>query len=311
MECQADQGSMATLSVDEGDWGPFSISPLHETGPAHTVLVFSSGWLPTRPQVTAWKACCLPVQFSSTLACCCSCSCLSRLYWNCSCCILRHAALSRSSPQRSTAGWLGHSREHCHQDKLETPSRSWFESQKSNSRLFLSCCLCSLKFWTFLASRRVRSASSSSIWATQIATVPGWYLGWWIGYGEGPTGETAYSAQPLLLKGPSGLSYHTPRLQAAPRAELPCLSPLRSLLFPLAGLQPWAFYHKLPSCLLPYSFLKFSSSTWLFRASRSTWSQRNRLNHVGAQQGLECSNTDCSEFICLKNPPIGSTVSTG
>lgn len=145
-----------------------SASALWVTGPPHSLgVVPGSEQLPTRPRVSAWRRSYLPAHFSSALTCCCSCSCLSRLYLNCSCCIFRHVALSRSSPAKhcKLAGpqggslwprWAGNSIQ-------RRPG-----SQRSNSRLFLSCCFCSRNSWTFLASRRVRSACSfSSIWATR------------------------------------------------------------------------------------------------------------------------------------------------
>lgn len=179
------------------------------TGPPHTVLV---SWvlhqavhkplpnLRTQPEGPG----CLPAHFSSTLAWCCSCSCFSRMYLNCSCCILRHVALSRSSPEK-----------HCRLARphwgLLLPKRagnsfqSLFESQRSNSCPFFSCCFCSQNSWSFLASRHVHSACSfSSIWATRS------YCAWLVprgggqGHGEGPKGGIEPTQHGLYSQGPSG-----------------------------------------------------------------------------------------------------------
>lgn len=69
---------------------PFCLSSMGKV-PPHTVL---------HPNRMSSLLCYLPARASSSLAACCSCSCFSRLYLNCSCCILRCEALSRSSPRK-------------------------------------------------------------------------------------------------------------------------------------------------------------------------------------------------------------------
>lgn len=130
-------------------------------------------------------------------------------------------------------------------------------SKGSNSHLFLSCCFCSRKSWTFLASRRVRSASSfSNIWATRSYCT--WLVpvgGKW-GHGECPVGGTEPTQHGLCSQAIWFILSHT-GLRPGSRVELPYLTLLRPLHYPLWLAFGWplalGFYHKLHPCsaLLP------------------------------------------------------------